>query len=359
MTKVQKIYLEQILNNYTVAQLKEMCELYSIVGISSKRKAQIIEKLVDEITEIHTFKRNCFLASRKEIVLLEKAKEEVYRLKDEETEILYWIKCGYVGVDNNCHIVVAEEIKRLYEQLTLSEPLFWDARERFHTILDYIHASIHLYGVLSKNDFVKIFNHYNEEKLTMDELENAIDVVRDNFLMHDFEEDEDLIFDEVLLDMESGTFAFESVLIQQGNASFYLPEKSEFLNYIDKDYFEKNEEYLELREYLLYTLEIKHYFADDLIEDVVTMIRLGYQAEDILSEAQKRGLIMGPFHIDDIANLILNLMNHTRTMFYRGHTPLELNMKIEFVEKKKAKKGNKNKKKRVKHEVISFPGNPR
>lgn len=358
MSGTKKISLEQAFQIFTVAELKDLCQSVGISKISSMKKAELIHVLVSCLMDISTFSHFCFYATPEEIKALEQAFSHPVIQEEEYEDYNYWLQSGYCFTEENDRILVVEEVKELYRRL---DQKFWESRNRFHEILRYINASIHLYGVITIQKFIEVFNRWNEEKTSINEIMMVYSRLDDRPALLDFDVENDLIFDEILLDVESGYYAYEAVYEQQGNLPYYMPEKEEFLNYVDEDYFEKTKEYDSLLDYLVQVYGIPKIIAEDICEDCIHSIRLGYLVEDIVEDMEEKGIQMDPFHKDDLMNLVLQLINHTRSIFYRGATPIEAGAAVDFDQTKKRARRFVYQGKYAEHKsgdkVIPFPGN--
>ena len=358
MSRTKKLRLEDTFQIFTVVELKELCRTVGISGISSKKKADLIHVLIESLMDISTFRHFCFYATTEEIKAFERGFSHPLIEEEEHKDYFYWLQKGYCLMDENDHVLIMEEVKELYQKL---ENEFWEKRNRFHQILQYIYAAIHLYGVVPVQKLVELFNQWNEKKTSAREIRQIIEQLEDRPELMEFDIQDDLILDEILLDVDQGYYAYEAVFEQQGDLPYYIPEKDEFLKYADEDYFERTKEYESLLDYLIQVYGIPRVIAEDICEDSLHSIRLGYLAEDIIEDLNGRGVEMDTFHRDDLMSLVLQLMNQTRSIFYRGATPKEVGAAMEFSNfKKRSRKSvyQGNYAERTDEtKLIPFPGN--
>ena len=358
MSGTNKISLEDAFQIFTVAELKDLCTSVGISKISSKKKAELIHDLVSYLMDISTFSHYCFYATPEEIEALERSFSHPVVKEEEYENLFYWLQTGYCFMEEDEHVLVVEEVKELYRSL---DQEFWENWERFHDILRYINAAIHLYGVITIQKLVEVFNQWNEKKTSVNEIMKVYKKLDHRPPLFDFDIEDDLILDEILLDVESGYYAYEAIYEQQGNLPYYIPEKDEFLRYADEKYFEKTLEYDSLLDYLVQVYGIHKVIAEDICEDSIHSIRLGYLAEDIIEGLEEKGIEMDTFHKHDLMNLVLQLINHTRTIFYRGATPAEAGAATELdnIKKRVRKFVYQGKQAECKSDdkVVPFPGN--
>lgn len=203
------------------------------------------------------------------------------------------------------------------------------SRKRKELIAQYATAAISLYGVISVNEFVEVFNHYEEAHTTAEEallalirLARTDDVEYSVFggiisgpeFQPDFDDYEDNV---------------RAIRRAQRGKPHYLPSKEEFLKYVDLSYREPEKPYAELKAYIL-----KHKLTTrgegiegidgDLI-DLHEMIQFGVAVRDELDYFPSAGYrykdmdeAMGLF------NLVANAHNHTRMYDNNGFTPEEM-----------------------------------
>lgn len=354
MSKSEKISLEEAFQIFTVAELKELCKTVEITGVSSKRKADIIKLLVARLMDKKIFAKFCFFAEPKEMKALEHAFSHPVITEEEYEDYYYWLQTGYCFMEEDEHVLVMEEVKKLYRELGEE---FWSKYHRFHQLREYMEAAIHLYGVTTLQTVVTIFNQWNEERTTEKELLHVAKLLEERADLMDFDIEGDLILDEILLDTDNGYFAYEVVFEQQGAGPYYIPEKEQYLAYAEEDYFEKTKEYQRLLEYLTLVYGIHKVVAEDMCEDIQHSIHLGYVVEDIMCDLENKGVIMDPFHKDDLANLVLEMINHTRSIFHKGFTPEEAGAEMEFTDARKRSRKFLYTGKKEDSIVIPFPGN--
>lgn len=357
MSRRKKISLEEALQIFTVAELKELCKTVGIKGISTKKKAELIRMLTVSLMDINTFRRFCMFASFEEIQAFEHAFSHPYVEEEEIAPLYYWLETGYCFIEEDDHVLVMEEVIQMYHSLDQS---FWLEHDRFHTLRAYLSAASHLYGVATIQTVVNLFNQWNDVKTTAQEIRQLYVKLDDRPELQDFAISDDLVFDEVLMEADHGYYAYDAVFEQQGSSTYYIPEKEEFLKYADEDYFEKTKQYKILLDYLIRVYGIFGPVAEEMCEDLMHSVHLGYLVEDIMQDLENRGVTMDAFHKDDLAKMILELIHHTRSIFYRGHTPSEAGGNLAFADQNKRSKRFAYQGREGKEDgsnVIPFPGN--
>lgn len=110
-------------------------------------------------------------------------------------------------------------------------------------LTQYIIALSNLYGLVSTQQVLDIYNSQNEKKVTISELGDELDAISEQL-------EENFIF------IERDLFVHEAIYVEReaphdiykerSKWPYYIPEKEELLNYVDEYYFEKNETYREM-----------------------------------------------------------------------------------------------------------------
>jgi len=201
--------------------------------------------------------------------------------------------------------------------------------ERKNLISQYATAAVCLYGIISVDEFVEVFIHYegeitptNDVLLALKRLALTDDVefsISGNIISGpEFQPQFDDYSDNVA-----------SIRVSQEGKPRYLPCKEEFLIYPDMDYFEPEQPYIDLKRYIL-----KHNLAPyaegldgidgDLI-DLHEMIQFGVDTKSIYDYFTERGYQYIDMHVlNGFAKLIMDVNNNTRMYDNNGFTPYEL-----------------------------------
>ena len=183
-------------------------------------------------------------------------------------------------------------------------------------------ASISLYGIIEKEEFVKIFNDLTNENITVEEMYILLlpNVIK--YRMYCFYENYLLSFI-----FYSDLNWVEDLLRQQGEKPRFIPKtKEEFLLYEDPEY-EDNDYWFNLHVFLLETFGLDKYnyevfldlknlvMHDDYLKqlfDFLDYYKLSFKDEN---------------EINHFLALLTDAKNNTRIWENKGHTPIELRKK--------------------------------
>jgi hypothetical protein len=203
------------------------------------------------------------------------------------------------------------------------------SRERRELISAYATAAICLYGVISIEEFVIVFNRYEQISTTSDEVLFALKRLA---LADDVEYS---IFNSIISgpefqpqfdDYNEHVTAIRSS--QEGKPR-YLPDKERFLKYTDLDYLEPEKPYSDLKAYILeHQLTTRGEGIDGVDGDLIDlheMIQFGVDTTSLYDYFTERGYQYKNMRIlDDFVKLIANAHNNTRMYDNNGLTPFEL-----------------------------------
>jgi len=344
MSNTFGLTMEEAFDIFTVAQLKDLCKMFGIVKVSALKKAEIIHILVGILKEKETFQRFLFMASPEELKAFEKMMKEPLITENDYDDLMYFMMAGYGFITEDGRGIVFSEIEDLYHGLSKD---YWKRYHRFHQLYQYLMAAVHLYGVITIPELVHIFNQQNEIKTSRREIQQIYRKLNDRSELMNFIIENELIFDEIMLESDNGYYAYEMVYEQQGSGPYYVPEKKRFLLYAKEDYFERTSQYTRLYEYMTHVFEFRPEEAEDLCEDAMHSIHLGYLADDILSDMKDKGVTLDLFHKQDLEQLIDELIQNTRSIFCKGFTPNEVKRRLEYK--------TTNDKKQEDSNVVQFP----
>ena len=186
-------------------------------------------------------------------------------------------------------------------------------------IRDYISALKNLYGIVSKEKVVEIYNIQNEEIINIDQLNDSID---DDFLDKTFAYNVDNHIIDDYLEFED----IKYFLSQQFNKPYYVPKKKELLKYKDSNYFEKTAYYRNLLTFVRKEMKINPQLAREICEDIVLSVSMETGSFDgVFFEFERRQIqFRSEEQLIKMVDLVVELSNNNRLQENRGHTPKEL-----------------------------------
>ncbi|NLY18482.1 MAG: hypothetical protein GX045_05960 [Clostridiaceae bacterium] len=189
-------------------------------------------------------------------------------------------------------------------------------------LIEYIIAMTNLYGMVSKEKAVEIYNSQNEDKVGIDviesymanppeELEKAFIYPYKGYFVH-----------EAILEFD----AFDVMLAEKAGKPYYVPDKEELLKYTDEWYFEKTGQFETLFNY------VRDNFckgdankAEELCVDIQGTCHAGSDVQSILDVFNDRGIGFRDIdHVNEVLRLVMDFHNNMRLWENNGHTPNEI-----------------------------------
>ncbi len=310
--------LSEVLKKHTVKELKEIAKASGMQGYSKMKKDEIISKLAVLLLEKETAEQIFLCADAKEMELFQDAmNREIVVSPEEYYKCVYFFVSGFYYLSDKNSIIVPDEVKDLYAQIFTEE--FIKIKTRFDLIMDYSVAGVNLYGVVPIDKVVEIFNAHNDEKTTVEEIVDTYDRAGLREVFCYISEDKYLVHEAI-----EGIEERDRLLAEQGEKPFYQPSKEEFLNYADDDYFERNEEFVNLKDYIQKNITDKE-DIEGLCEDIQLACCFGEGPADALNEFLIRDIeFTSEQQVYEVGRLISQLNNATRMWCNRGFTPDEL-----------------------------------
>lgn len=316
-----KISIYDKLLEYKVDILRELSRLLALKNYSKLKKKELVDKIAERILEIDHAELMFLLCEDNELELFEAACEGEITVNEDEIESFDFLYGkGYVYVSKELKVTVPEEVKEVYQVLNTEE--FKAKRERFQLVSDYCRAAIGLYGAITIEKLIEIFNSHNEVPVTEEEL---MDVCEGSAIKNDIFDFHDGYIADIEL-LESGEY--EKLLEEQGDKPYYIPDKNEFLKYKEDVYYELTPQFKKLKETIL-NLELTkdEKVAESICEGVQIAIILGAQVDDLFEEFEYKGVtIKNKKQVDKLLPHMANLMNNTRGPWNRGYTAKELDV---------------------------------
>ncbi|MBR3772731.1 MAG: SEC-C domain-containing protein [Clostridium sp.] len=310
--------LSEVLKKHTVKELKDMSKAFGIAGYSKLKKDELIEYVEASLLNYETAKQVFLCADEEEMDIFKRALSGETAIPQEEYyKCIYFFVSGYYFLTEDNGIIIPDEVKDLYEKIFTAE--FMEEKARFDLVLKYCVACTNLYGIVPYAKVVEIFNEQNEEKTCVEEV------------LADYR---NIGLREVFFYLEGEYFVHEAVsneeefnILQdkQGDKPYYIPAKEELLKYSNDDYYDRNEAFLNLKEYIVKNILTDEEKAEELCDDLQLSCCFGEGPGEALNQFLIREIeFKDEEQLRDIANLLSELNNTTRMWDNRGFTPQEI-----------------------------------
>ena len=336
---MRKVTLAEVLEKKTVEELKELASICEVKGYSKLRKAELINACADAINDEELFVEHLYLLSDKAWTFY----RYVYGCKgdvivdDAPIECIISESMGYLYSEEIANdkilFVIPEEIKALYKKVM--DGGFAKIKERSDLIHSYAEAAVNLYGIIPQEELLEIFNSQNEEKTDIDEMfevflrnigTTANYCLWEEYIVNNEFEEDDFIGVEHLAKRIVGK-------------PRYVPDKAEFLEYSDYDYYEVTEQYSALNRFLAEELKLSIFELDDILDEVHYSIVSEMPIGETINVYYAYGIEPNEKQLRELIRLTVELSNNTRLWCNNGHTPNEIGLLYRNSRQKERKVG--------------------
>ena len=303
---VVDVSLNDILAKLKVSQLKELAQVHKLKNRSKMKKQELVTALDTELKN----PVNLNMLNEK---ATEKGAAEFSQLANatDQPTIDFWKSMGFVYELDGDNIVPQE---------LLSQPQSTEGSSELNTLVkDYCRAAINLYGLITIDKFIEIFNSQNETKLNKESFTEIFNSQEIEYIkLH-----ENYIIAEYILVSED--LSIDKVLANQADKPYFIPEKERYLQYSDDYYYDDSPQLQELKNYI-----IKNYTKDEeviknLLNDIQGLISVEASLDVILESFYKYNIqFKSAKQIKKIVPYVTNVQNNTKLYTNRGYTPNEL-----------------------------------
>lgn len=319
----ENISLKEALEQWTVTELRSLASAYSVKAPSKLRKEPLIDAVASALLERDRMREVLLALEPEDWGLFHRTEEAgTYRPKQSEGGCgLALQRLGYL-----CRIrdggkesyTVPEEVRAVYRELAAEG--FCTRKERADLIHAYAMAAVNLYGVISQEDLIRIFNSQNGKKLTDEEMYPILIrhillecgyVLWEEYLVNDAFEDND--FRDV-----------PDLLNRIGDKPRYVPEKAEFLKYADPGYYEPTAATARMEHYLTEEAGLDRAVAWEVLDDLHYAIVLEASPIERLNILRDYEVPLPSDHMQIVLDILSGMANGTRLWSNNGHTPEEL-----------------------------------
>lgn len=186
-------------------------------------------------------------------------------------------------------------------------------------IIDYIVALTNLYGIVTIDKVVEIYNMQNKDEITIKQLafSDYDEILEEHFIS---------VVEDLFIDNFMDSEEFEKLYYNQQNKPYYIPKKVDLLKYKDPDYFEKTSQYNNLLKYVKKEILPHDLDALDFCLDLqmITLLE-GGDLKKIMQTIKRQQInFKDEKQFEKLLDLIIKFTNNYRLRENRGHTPQEL-----------------------------------
>lgn len=316
--------LEEILGFKKVTMLRELGKSYHVKYYSRLSKPELLSNLVVNMQKSELIRELFYTLEDVEWgFFVQAVSTDVFqsdRVIIDNYEILQ-----IMGIMQSFYFngklwfVVPNEVKKIYNELIKTD--FLVNRKFYSLINNYAIACVSLYGFISIDDFVELFNSQNSKKTTINDIFRIL-------LKFIYTDAEYCFWDEYIVDdsFEENDFKDVNYFVNTVKGKpRYLPTKNEVLKYADWNYYEITPQIVALTNYLIKKFSLDDDEAEDIADEIHELCVAQAKTQEIFDLLEKNSIHFESMEqAQELLNLIMEVHNNTRLWANNGHTPNEL-----------------------------------
>lgn len=332
---MENITLKDAFNKKSLHALKDIASVCRVKGYTKMKKDELVDACVEAVQKEGFFEEHAFILPTESWEFFQDIADSDDGLKGYAEQIEYVIseKLGFLHTEKcpeGKHFIIPNEIKSIYTELMKNG--FGKVKDRADLIHNYAQAAVNLYGIITQDEFVEIFNLQNDEKTDIEEIFHV-------FLKHIYLNSDYCLWEEYIVHNEFEEDNFESAKnleILCRDKPRYVPEKSEFLCYADYDYYDFSDEMSLLSSFLFLELGVPGNKIDAVLDDLHYEFISGTSMSEYFEVLNKYNVVVDESNLGTLVKLINDSYNSTRMWQHKGLSPYEL-AKLQSTPKRKTK----------------------
>jgi len=315
--------LSEILALKNITTLRKLGHLHKIPGCSRMDKQKLIPLLSAKMTNRDMLTDLLQILDKTDWELFRNVVKKKYVTDDMLFCDVYWmmLQLGVLVLfyhAGHFHYVIPLEIQGVYH--ILENEGFPATKEHGDLLNEYAVAAVNLYGVISLDDFLELFNSQNERKTDIFEMNEILQ-------KHVYMENGYSIYNGYIVNDSFKDNHYRDVIgviNAVGTKPRYIPRKEQLLRFSDKDYIEEIPQLNRLRSYINANLNIDVSTAEDIIDEYYFLSRSEAELQHYVNIFVQNGVSLEIPQIDAIIELVTDLYNNSRRWSNNGHTLTEL-----------------------------------
>ena len=316
--------LREMLSKRDVPTLRDTARRLELIGYSGLKKEKLIERIATAILSTERLSSLLYTSAPALWRLLLQAYSAdspsyVSNIIRDQCKVLSDL--GYLQwmeLESESFIFMPLEVKGVFKELL--DGGFTERKERADLLDAYAVAATNLYGVISQDDFIELFNRQNEDQTDTDEVFNAL-------LQHISADAPYSFWGEYLVHFLSEENEFKDakhLLVISSGKPRYIPNKDVFLQFSSPDYFEETDASRKLQDFLVPFVATSGVSIEEVLSELSFSCTVDASMEHTLSVLKSYAFQMTRSQAQMAAKLIVEFSNNTRKWSNRGHTPQEI-----------------------------------
>ena len=312
---------------YGKKELEQIAKLYGVKGAYKLKKAELVEALIEAIPA--GMANNLPMLDAEDIKLFEEVMKEDVQLEAEESPEAYYnlMELELVQLKETKeqkYLTVDEVIKEAYSKIDVGAIM--PEIEANSVLRRYVMSVLNLYGVVSIDWAVELYNKYHQDVLTEERL--VAFMKKDMRIACQSKVMEGYLVEETIYALDKNNFHdFLKVIIDK---PYYTPSKELLVALEDETFYENTVAVEKLKAYLRANITQD----EEMIEEAVTAVsmiarvdsdRTGKTTELMLEEIANIGIEFKDLgQVNEVIKLLVAVVNNTRKWINKGFTPNEL-----------------------------------
>ena len=312
---------------YSKKELEQIAKLYGVKGAYKLKKAELIEALIEAIPA--GMASNLPMLDVADIERFEAVMKANVQLEADEMPDAYYnlMELELVQLketEGQRYLTVADVVKEAYKNIDMT--IIMPEIEANSRLREYVMAILNLYGIVTIDWAIELYNKYHEDVLTENRLVSFMK--KDMRIACQSKIIQNYLVEETIYALDKNNFHdFLGVVVDK---PYYTPSKELLDCLVDETFYENTLAIEKLKSYLKANVTQD----EELIEEAVvavTMIarvdsdRTGKTMELMLEEMANIGIDFKDLaQINEVIKHLVAVVNNTRKWINKGFTPNEL-----------------------------------
>ena len=314
------VSINEHLNVYNMSDLKQMARTISMKNFSKLKKEELIDAIVEKQKQPETAAyayryiddasfeswRDAAKGGNEDPYSLEQVFGLYimgYAVEDMEQEDRYFITDTAAGLFGGADTEGNREVRISVQRK-----------------LNLIRASLHLYGIVTFKQLIRLFKKYYDMDITVEEITDFLGASPYDITING--EDGEIVIDDM------NDEQYQMVRRLQGDRPYYEPEFAKFIKFSDPNFIDESVHHTELRNWIAENTEAPKEQHRNIYISLLQLIMRGANQDEVIQYLVSLGVEFKDEgerrrFFDNIAGIV----NNTRHFKFRGHKESELQTK--------------------------------
>lgn len=315
----------------TKDELKDLAKVYGIKGISKLNKEALCDEIMPVIIEEAVNQVAQF--NEEQLECAKKLMSADMQCDDEVETYEFLQKIGHVIISKDGVVTLSDEMKDEYKKYFTGNTTVNTAVVENDLNMDdaklhkYTLSAIHLYGIVSVEQFKALYEKYEEEQLDINAYIAWLNTHTTTEKPYKYVDG--YVVAECLCIFEMA--GFKDLLKNTEGKEYYVPSKEEFMRYSDENYYVHTLHIERLKTHLKTVYKLEDKKAEEAVFDLclgqqITTRSGGHTLQHTLTNWSDMGVTpRTKEEVNKLVSFMIKVMNSTRVWLQRGFTIDEVN----------------------------------